>query len=54
MATVWIVTTGNSDARLLTNKDFLVLKDTSAKRDLLGSCYCNFQMNTVRASVSMK
>ncbi|MEI6428767.1 MAG: hypothetical protein WCO45_10340 [Pseudanabaena sp. ELA607] len=43
MATVWIVTTGNSDARLLTNKDFLVLKDTSAKRDLLGSCYTKFK-----------
>ena len=43
MSVVWIVTTGNSDVKLLTDKDFSFLKDTSVKEDLLGSCYTRFK-----------
>jgi hypothetical protein len=43
MSVVWIVTTGNSDVKLLTDKDFSFLKDTSVKEDLLGSCYTKFK-----------
>ena len=43
MSVVWIVTTGNSDVKLLTHKDFSFLKDTSVKEGLLGSCYTKFK-----------
>jgi hypothetical protein len=39
MGLVWIVTTGNSDVKLLTDKGYSTLKDNEIKRKLLGSWY---------------
>ena len=39
MALIWIMTTGNSDVKLLTDKGYSTLKDNEIKRKLLGSCY---------------
>jgi len=39
MGLVWIVTTGNSDVKLLTDKGYSALKDNEIKRKLLGSWY---------------
>jgi len=39
MALIWIMTTGNSDVKLLTEKNYGILKDDAIKRRQLGSCY---------------